>query len=85
MKTGVIVGGTGAQGTAVVIHLSSVGTYHLKVLTRDIKSSQARHLGSLNNVTLVQSAASGYDEDSFLLAAKDADFAFINTDGKSIH
>ncbi|KAK5954722.1 hypothetical protein OHC33_004446 [Knufia fluminis] len=84
MKTGVIVGGTGAQGAVVVNHLSSLGLYHLKVLTRNVESSQAQHLASLPNVELIQSSPLGHDEESFLFAVKDADFAFINTDGFSI-
>jgi uncharacterized protein YbjT (DUF2867 family) len=84
MKTGVIIGGTGAQGAAVVRHLSSLGIYHLKVITRSIRSEQAKTLGNLPNVTLIESSPAGYDEDSFLLAAERADFAFVNTDGFSI-
>ena len=84
MKTGVIVGGTGAQGAAVVRYLSSTGAYHLNVLTRNVNSPHAQELAHLANVTLIQSTPSGYDEKSFLQAATNADFAFVNTDGFSV-
>lgn len=84
LKTGVLVGGTGAQGVPVVEHLSSLNEYHLKVITRSIKSPQAKALGDLPNVTLIESQPWGYDEDSFNLAANGADFVFINTDGFAI-
>lgn len=84
MKTGVIVGGTGAQGMTVVRHLSSLKFYHLKVLSRDPSSPRAISLSKLLNVTLLQSSSFSYDDESFLQAAADADFAFINTDGFSV-
>lgn len=84
MKTGVIVGGTGAQGASVVRHLASLNLYELKVLTRNTTSAQAAALSKLPNVSLVQTSPAGYDEESFVQAAANADFAFINTDGFSI-
>ncbi|KAJ9653821.1 hypothetical protein H2198_007049 [Neophaeococcomyces mojaviensis] len=84
MKVGIIVGGTGAQGAAVIRHLSSLNLYSLRVLTRNLNSVQAQALTALPNVTLVQSSPVGHDEASFLTAAEGADFAFINTDGFSI-
>lgn len=83
MALGVIVGGTGAQGAAVVRQLSSAG-HHLKVLSRNPDSAQAKELVLLSNVELVSTASSGHDDDSFLSAAEGADFAWINTDGFSI-
>lgn len=84
MQTGVIVGGTGAQGAAVVRYLSSLNFYNLNVLSRDPTGSQALALTKLPNVTILPSSPAGYDEQSFLKAARKADFAFINTDGFSI-
>lgn len=84
LKTGVIVGGTGAQGGAVVRHLASLNKYHLKVLTRNPDAKSALSLKELPHVELVQTSPAGHDEASFLSAAKDADFAFVNTDGFSI-
>lgn len=84
MKTGVIIGGTGAQGASVVRHLASLNFYHLKVLTRHTTSTQALTLSKLSNVTLVQSSSAGHDEESFVQEATGADFAFVNTDGFSI-
>lgn len=84
MKTGVLIGGTGAQGVPVVKYLSSLNEYNLKVITRNTKSEQAKALEKLPNVTLVQSESWGYDETSFDLAVKGADFVFVNTDGFAI-
>lgn len=84
MKTGVIIGGTGAQGASVVRHLASLNLYRLQVLTRNTTSAQAEALSKLPNVTLVQSSSAGHDEESFIRAATNADFAFVNTDGFSI-
>lgn len=84
MKTGVIVGGTGAQGAAIVRYLASLNQYDLRVLTRNLTSPQAKELAKLGNVELIQSSPTGYDEKSYLRAAEQADFAFINTDGFSI-
>ena len=77
-----IVGATGAQGSAVVEHLSSTDKYHILAMTRDTTSTRALALGKLPNVELVANAAEhGYDLDSFYEAAKRSDYAFINTDG----
>lgn len=83
MQTGVFIGGTGAQGAAVIRHLSTLNKFNLRVLTRDLASTQAKSLKSLPHVELIQSSPSGYDEQSFHRAAHGADFAFVNTDGFS--
>ena len=81
-KTGVIIGATGAQGSSVAQYLSSL--YELKIITRNVRSTSTRQLAVLPNVSMVLPRSSGYDDDTLLLAARDADFVFINTDGFSV-
>lgn len=84
-KTIVVIGGTGAQGKAVIRHLSSLNVYRILVLTRSLTSHPAEELSQLANVELIESQApSGYDLGAFLKAAKQSDYAFINTDGFAV-
>lgn len=71
MKTILVVGGTGAQGSAVVQALSATGKYHIRLFTRDQQSSQCQALTSLANVEAVDNPlAQGYDLGAFEAAAK---------------
>ena len=82
MKTILVTGATGAQGSAVVKAFSATGKYQILALTRSASSSQAIELAALPNVKLaISKAASGYDTDAFLSAASSSDYVFINTDG----
>jgi hypothetical protein len=82
MKTGLIIGGTGRQGEAIVQFLSSTNQYHFLILTRNTTSDSALKLAALPNVDLVaNNALNGYDFESFLSAASRSEFVFINTDG----
>ena len=73
-----IIGGTGAQGSAVVHFLSSTGSYELKCLTRDPTSSQARELARVPHVTII---SGGYDETALADALKGVDYVWVNTNG----
>lgn len=82
MKTILIVGATGAQGSAVARYLSTTNQYHILALTRSATSSAAQTLSALPNTEVVISnAVSGYDVNSFAAAASKADFVLVNTDG----
>ncbi|OAL29073.1 hypothetical protein AYO22_02510 [Fonsecaea multimorphosa] len=82
MKTIVFIGGTGAQGSAIIKILSSTNEYKILALTRSTTSSAAQDIGHLPNVELIESKATfGYDVDQFSKAAQRSDYAFINTDG----
>lgn len=82
MKTILIIGATGAQGSAIARHLSGTGRYNVLAFTRSVSSPQAAALAVLPNVKLVlSSSASGYDTDVFLSAASGADYVLVNTDG----
>lgn len=82
MKTIVVIGGTGAQGSAIVQHLSSTNDFKILVLTRSTTSKAAQDIAHLSNVELIAMNSSfGYDVDAFLGAAQRSEYAFINTDG----
>ena len=73
-----VIGGTGAQGSAVVRFLSSTGQYEVKCLTRDPTSSEARDLEKCPRVTLI---AGGYEETVLAEALKSVDYVWVNTNG----
>jgi len=76
-----VIGGAGAQGQAVVQILSESGLYHSKVLTRNSHSPEALSLAELPNVTVIEGEN---DEPTLLLAMKDVDACFVNTNGFAI-
>lgn len=85
LKKIVFIGGTGAQGRAILQHLSALNEYRLLVITRSLTGRAAQELSKLANIELVEShAPTGYDLDAFLTAAKRSDYAFINTDGFAV-
>ncbi|KAF9764954.1 hypothetical protein IL306_002701 [Fusarium sp. DS 682] len=82
MKSILIVGATGAQGGAILRHLSSTGQYNITAFTRSASSPKAIELAALPNVKLaISSAANGYDIKAFLSAAESSDYVLVNTDG----
>jgi len=82
MKTILLVGATGAQGSAIAKYLSVAGEYRILALTRSATSTSAQELLALPNVELViNEAASGYNTDAFVSAASKSDYVFVNTDG----
>jgi nucleoside-diphosphate-sugar epimerase len=85
MKTVLVVGATGAQGSAIIRYLSSTNQYRVLALTRSATSSHAEALAALSNVSLVISnATNGYDVEAFLSAASRSDSVLVNTDGFAI-
>ncbi|KAI1609569.1 hypothetical protein EDD36DRAFT_75156 [Exophiala viscosa] len=85
METIVIVGGTGAQGGAVVQYLSATNKFNVLVLTRSTTSPPAKETAALPNTELIVSNASfGYDLEVFYKAAQQSQYAFINTDGFAV-
>jgi hypothetical protein len=82
MKTGLIIGGTGRQGEAIVQFLSSTNQYHLLILTRNTTSDSALKLAAHPKVELVpNNTVNGYDVESFLSVTSKSELVFINTDG----
>ncbi|KAJ4247513.1 hypothetical protein NW762_013190 [Fusarium torreyae] len=82
MQTILVIGSTGAQGSAIIRYLSSTERYHILAFTRSAASSEATSLAELPHVELVVSGSgSGYDTGAFLSAASRADSVLVNTDG----
>ncbi len=68
---------TSRQGMGVVKELCKTNKYHIRAITRNIKSSTALELQSLNNVEIVQGDL--LDPESLKKAFKGADAIFGNT------
>ncbi|KAH6952108.1 hypothetical protein DER45DRAFT_605969 [Fusarium avenaceum] len=82
MNTILIVGATGAQGSAIVRFLSSTGRYNIIAFTRSASSSHSVELAALPYVKLaISNAPTGYDTEAFLSAASESDYVLVNTDG----
>ena len=82
MRSVLVIGGTGAQGSAVIRVLSKAGNYSITALTRSTSSKAAVSIGSLPNVALVE--GNTYHEPTLRSALKGVDSAFINTNGFAI-
>jgi nucleoside-diphosphate-sugar epimerase len=80
-KSILIIGGTGAQGAAVVRYFSSTGLYEIKCTTRDTNPSQAQELASLPHVATVPDGRHGHDELALQRALEDVDYVWVNTNG----
>jgi uncharacterized protein YbjT (DUF2867 family) len=80
-KSILIIGGTGAQGAAVVRYFSSTDLYEIKCTTRDTNSGQARELASLPHVTTVPGGRNGCDELALQRALQGVDYVWVNTNG----
>ncbi|KAJ8117481.1 hypothetical protein OPT61_g1329 [Boeremia exigua] len=77
-----VVGGTGAQGSPVVEALSASGRYAVRVLTRNKNSEQAKRLGQLPNVELMEGQQTS--QADLHRGFKGAWGAWVNTDGFTI-
>jgi hypothetical protein len=74
-----VIGGTGAQGLAVVRGLVEDGRYSCRILTRDATSARAKSLEALGNVELFEGTFA--NQQDLHNAFKDCDGAFVNIDG----
>tara|TARA_B100000945_G_scaffold140812_1_gene112828 strand:+ start:187 stop:1224 length:1038 start_codon:yes stop_codon:yes gene_type:complete len=68
---------TGRQGKGVVKELSKTNKYQIRAITRNIRSSKALKIGSLNNVELVKGDL--MDPESLNKAFEGVDVIFGNT------
>ncbi|RDW85454.1 hypothetical protein BP5796_03779 [Coleophoma crateriformis] len=74
--TVLVIGGTGGQGVPIVEYLSQ-NDYHLRVLTRNASSKNAKRLAALgSNVEF--SIGSPDNEDELRAAFSGVDYAFVN-------
>ncbi|KFA80086.1 hypothetical protein S40288_09814 [Stachybotrys chartarum IBT 40288] len=81
-KTILVIGGTGAQGSAVIKALAQGGKYKIRAITRSTQSNEAKALAELPNVTTFQ--GNPYDEADLQKAYKGVQLAFANTNGFAI-
>ncbi|KAJ3786789.1 NmrA family protein [Lentinula aff. detonsa] len=83
MKEILVIGGTGAQGRMVVKVLAQSKRYHVRILTRNSRSSSAQHLASLPNVTLMEGRQD--NQKDLHRAFQGVYGAWVNTDGFSLN
>jgi NmrA-like family len=76
-----VIGGTGAQGAAVIRALGSSGRYSLKVLTRDVSSSHAQELRS-PSVSITEGDC--FNEADLSRAFEGVESCFVNTNGFAV-
>ena len=82
MRIILFVGGTGAQGAAIIRVLVSTGQYRILLFTRDLESKHSADLIVTGHVEGIENKADhGYDLAAFELAASRSDGVYINTDG----
>ncbi|KAG7404028.1 NmrA-like family domain-containing protein 1 [Fusarium oxysporum f. sp. rapae] len=81
-KTVLVIGGTGAQGAAVVKALSDDSAYEIRVLTRSATSPAAAELAALPDVTIME--GNPYEETTLQHAFDAVDLAWVNTNGFAI-
>ncbi|CAG8972468.1 hypothetical protein HYALB_00001157 [Hymenoscyphus albidus] len=77
-----VVGGTGAQGAAVVEELAKSPSYAIRILTRTATSSTATRLSNLPNVKLFEGSA--HHEPDIHQALEGVDIVYCNTNGFAI-
>lgn len=79
-QTVLFIGGTGAQGSAVVRALATDPKYKLNILTRNTSSPEAQALSLLSNaVSLIQGDC--FDETTLYKEFAAADSCFVNIQG----
>jgi NAD(P)-dependent dehydrogenase (short-subunit alcohol dehydrogenase family) len=76
-----VIGGTGAQGAAVVRALALSGKYTVKVLTRDVSSSHAQELRA-PTVSLIEGDC--FNEADLSRAFEGIESCFVNTNGFAV-
>ncbi|KAK2684999.1 hypothetical protein QWA68_016334 [Fusarium oxysporum] len=81
-KTVLMIGGTGAQGAAVVKALSDDSAYEIRVLTRSAASPAAAELAALPDVTIME--GNPYEEATLQHAFDAVELAWVNTNGFAI-
>jgi hypothetical protein len=77
-----ILGGAGAQNTAIVRSFSTTNLYSIHVLTRSLTSPHAQELTHLPNTNLLEGSC--YDEETLLSVFKGVEYCYVNTNGFAI-
>src|ERR1700712_4326141 len=76
-----VIGGTGAQGAAVVRVLDATNHYNIVILTRNASSSHAKELAS-PNVSFIEGNC--FNEDDLIKAFQGIDSCYVNIDGFAV-
>jgi uncharacterized protein YbjT (DUF2867 family) len=79
MPSVLIIGGTGAQGSAIARLLASTPNYHVKIQTRSLSSAAAQELAAIPNISLVIGSAES--ERDLVRAFHSIDAVYVNTNG----
>ncbi|KAL6900553.1 hypothetical protein GGI43DRAFT_405717 [Trichoderma evansii] len=77
-----ILGGAGAQNSAVARELAKNESFSVKLLSRNIKSEECVSLSAIPRISLVEGDC--YDEDTLISAFEGVNAVFVNTNGFAI-
>ncbi|KAL9471929.1 hypothetical protein ACSS6W_009870 [Trichoderma asperelloides] len=81
-KVILILGGAGAQNSAVARELAKNESFTVRLLSRNIKSEECVSLSTVPRISLVQGDC--YDEDTLLSAFEGVYAVFVNTNGFAV-
>ncbi|KAL7785513.1 hypothetical protein V8C37DRAFT_394178 [Trichoderma ceciliae] len=81
-KVILILGGAGAQNSAVARELAKTQSFSVKLLTRNIKSDESVALAGVPRISVVEGDC--YDEDTLFSAFEGVNAVFVNTNGFAI-
>ncbi|PNP56301.1 hypothetical protein THARTR1_03826 [Trichoderma harzianum] len=81
-KVILILGGAGAQNSAVARELVKNESFSVKILSRNAKSEESVSLAAIPRITVVE--ADTYDEDNLTAAFEGVHAVFVNTNGFAI-
>ncbi|KKP00113.1 NmrA family protein [Trichoderma harzianum] len=81
-KVVLVLGGVGAQNSAVVRELAKSGSFLIRVMSRNIQSEECVALSALSSVELLEGNC--YDEAALVSAFQGVHACFVNTNGFAI-
>jgi uncharacterized protein YbjT (DUF2867 family) len=79
MPTVLVIGGTGAQGSAIARLLASTPNYNVRIQTRSLTGATAQELAITPNISLVVGSAE--NERDLVRAFHGVDAVYVNTNG----
>lgn len=81
-KVILILGGAGAQNSAVARELVKNESFSVRILSRNAKSEESVSLAAIPRITVVE--ADTYDEDNLISAFEGVHAVFVNTNGFAV-
>lgn len=81
-KVILILGGAGAQNSAVARELVKNESFSVRILSRSAKSEESVSLAAIPRITVVEGDT--YDEDTLIAAFEGVHAVFVNTNGFAI-